>query len=154
MRTLKLGGQTFKVFPLPNPYHTFAYQPLIGPPVLELLGFVEKLPQLAMLGGSDADVMRVLPVIAPVLSKALQAISPENLETILNKFFEPVMVETSPGIEVPMATAGKALMVGRTVDMWRLLLACIQENYGDFFDLLPGKDATAPEGSASKASTT
>ena len=154
MRTLKLGGQTLEVFPLPSAWDSFALQPLIGPAVLELVGIIEAAPQLAALGGSEADVFRALPLIAPALKKALRSVLPADLRAIMDALFDPVMVETAPGVKVAFKTVGAAMMMGRTLDTWRLLVACIRENYPDFFALLPGKDAAAPEASDSKASTT
>lgn len=161
MQTLTLGGDKFTVNPMASAWESFTLQPLMAP-VLELFNEADKIPEiLASLAGTDLaelDVMQVLPAVPPVaraVARALGKIPPPDLAAICKALFAVVIVEPNGASKgVVLADVFAILMRGRTLDTWRLLYACVRENYPDFFALLPARGGAQKAESPTAVSNT
>ncbi len=118
---------------------TFILQPLIAPPLIEVIGTL--LP-LAMSGVElSIDTVDVAELI-PALSRFFGKLTPKDLEYITRSLLNGATCE---GVQLfgDKGDPFNAVMMGRTVDTWRLLFLSIRVNYPDFFGLLGAKGKSA-----------
>lgn len=133
---------------------TFLLQPLIAPPLIEVIGTL--VPMMMSGVPIDLDTTDVAELI-PALSKFFGKLNKKDLETITRDLLNGA---TCDGVQL-FRDDGKgdpfnAIMMGRTIDTWKLLFRSMQVNYPDFFGLFGAKEKSpaAEEKAAPSSSAT
>jgi hypothetical protein len=81
----------------------------------------------------DLDVGKVLAQLGEALPQLFESVSLGDLEEIQEGFFETVFVRGPKGELVPLLEVYDGLFAGKALASFRLLYACIEVNYRDFW---------------------
>lgn len=135
---LVIGKEVFDV-PRLTGMKTFTLQPLIAPPLIEVIGTIAPL----LMSGKEfsIDAVDVLEII-PVLSKFFGKLTPADLEKITRELLNGA-TRDGHALFTENGDPFNVIMQGRTMVVWRLIWLSIQVNYPDFFGLLGAKGENA-----------
>ena len=149
--TITLGGNTFAVPQLPA-LDSFDLQTRLIPPIAEIIGSLGRAGALSALmssvlsgekvdiGGMDLDGM--IASAGPSLAAVFGKMGRGELRALLQDLLGGVTMDGKslfgPGLPVNL------LLIGRTVDLWKLAWFAVKVNYPDFFSLLGAGRTTAP----------
>lgn len=152
-----IGKDKFSV-DLIDPWESFLLEPILLPVVAEIVPAVMAAVNVLndQAGGgkvADLEFAQVLPVldaIAPAVGKAFSKLPPDKLDFVARKLLANATMNGQP-LFMEGADPIRVLLRGRTLTIWRVLYASLQENYADFFGVL-GRGARSPAGDSGTSS--
>ncbi len=158
-----ISNKTYNV-PIPSGMRSFALQQKLLPVAgrvanvfVQLVGNVKDVADIA-----GADVIRVLPLAMPHVGEIFSQMPDGQLESIVRTLLgdpKTGAIESATCDKLPLFSAGSdafdALMRGKTVDTWKLVLHALEVWYPDFFGAVRGYlGPTAAKASPSPGSDT
>jgi hypothetical protein len=145
MKTLDIGGNTYEIGKMPTrtQFHVQRrVMPILlalGPSLIGALGSMKSGPDAttAEKSGSEADIMTA--AMAPLVG-SLAEMRDDELDYIINACLAVCNRKVGDKWARVLAPDGVTFMFAdmTSSEMMQLTVATIQENLGNFFDLLPG----------------
>jgi hypothetical protein len=158
MAECMIGGSRFQVAPLPA-IRSFRLQPRLVPVVAEVAGLIFAV--LASTGKplKDASLDDILGLdltslpatdIIETVARVCAKLPPAELESIVKELLSTASMDGKP-LFTGNGDPFDVLMMGRTIDTWRLLIFAVQVNYPDVFSRRGASGGATPAASPSAA---
>jgi hypothetical protein len=144
--TFKIGSDVFTVEPLLGEA-SFLLQPRILP-------LVSDLAALATAQADAADsILALLDKASPIVARACAKLPPSELRDIMRTLLAGARMNGSL-LYTDKGNPIDFLMMGRTLDIWKLIIKALEVSYPDFFGLVKGLRGQAKAAASSATSTT
>jgi hypothetical protein len=138
---ITLGKDSFEV-PTPPAWDSWELQqrvlPVFGRVAGAVLHFLGRAPDHDLEKLKEVDVMEVLPAVLPHLGAIFSEMPPGEFGAISRALLRNATMNGMP-LFTEQGNPYDALMRGRTMDTWRLLVYALRVWYPDFFGYVVGR---------------
>jgi len=152
-KEVKVGDRLYQIEALPA-LRAFTLQSKVAPIAIEIvdgLGGVLKNVKGTLKDFLEQNVLDLLPLATPVLSRVFAKLTETDLEEITKTLLWNTRCNGQCLFTQEGSGSFDVVMRGRPMETWQLLFHAIQVNYPDFFEMFAGKGKAVPAQGGSEA---